>query len=601
MTTSLRLAAQELNNSKKISSPKDTLDIYKRIKKTAFKHKFTRFLYSTVFIDPAPLRYEKKPLSDAQKKKDPVLAFEGKTIRNIQILVMDPFGYSANDTSRTTINDLQKIGNVLHVVSQKRVVNNRLLFKQNDKLDLLKIMESERLLRTAEFINDAKIYVKAIANISDSIDITIIVHDKWTLDPTFSIGTTRGKLRLRDKNLAGLGHTMQQTFAYDKTNGMDYRGNYFISNIKNTYVSGNLFYITNQQFKQTGIQLDRPFYSILTKFAGGLSISKTWGEFIYGDTIQFSHKLNYTHMDQWVAKSYRLNYKKSVKQSGPRIIGAFRYSEQRYQLRPSFDIDTLKTNASNFLYLGSTGINFRKYYKDQYIYRFGANEDVPEGFLLQLLYGFYRKEFDGLFRYTGIEISQGKHFKKVGYFSANATLGTLHKKGLPDNSTFRAGLSYFSNLSLERRWYIRQFLNARYVKGFNKSQYERLTLRNSEMFGFNSNNLQGTSKILINSSTVLYAPYNLVGFKFAPVFFMGLGMLQTTQKTVFRSPVYQAYAIGLLIRNESLLNSSFEITFGMYPNIPGQYGVEFKLNPITSFTLKIASFELKKPEMVAFD
>jgi hypothetical protein len=82
---------------------------------------------------------------------------------------------------------------------------------------------------------------------------------------------------------------------------------------------------------------------------------------------------------------------------------------------------------------------------------------------------------------------------------------------------------------------------------------------------------------------------------------MGLGMLQTPASQLFEGKLYQAYSIGLLVRNESLLNSSFEITFGAYPNQPGFDHAVYKLNPVTSFTLKVRSFEISKPSPVGYE
>lgn len=160
---------------------------------------------------------------------------------------------------------------------------------------------------------------------------------------------------------------------------------------------------------------------------------------------------------------------------------------------------------------------------------------------------------------------------------------------------------YFSNLSLEKRWYIRQFINSSFVKGFNKNPLENIALQRNELFGFNNNGETGTGKLTMNLSTVIYAPYNFIGFKFAPVLLIGLGMLETQQNKLFNSKIYQAYALGLLIRNESFLNSSFEISFGMYPNLPGMTKPVYRFNPVTTFTFRAMSFDLKKPAMVTFE
>src|SRR5688572_7128636 len=128
----------------------DTLDIYRKIKKLAYKSRVTKLVYHSIFVDPAPRVYEVKPLSDKQKKEDPVQKYKGKVIQNIYIEVLDPFGYSIHDTLKRKTYPLQELGNRYHVTTRHRIIRNMLLFEEEDTLDPLKISESERLLRAAD-------------------------------------------------------------------------------------------------------------------------------------------------------------------------------------------------------------------------------------------------------------------------------------------------------------------------------------------------------------------------------------------------------------------------------------------------------------------
>lgn len=582
----------------------DTLGIYKKIKKVAYKYKFTKFVFHAIFVDPTPLKYEKKPLSDKQKQEDPNAKFAGSIIRSIEIMVLDPFGYSANDTSWRTVNPLQKAANKTHIKTSRWVVKNRLLFKKNETVELLKITETERLLRQANYINDARIFLTNPLDKTDSVDIVILVHDKWTIDPTFSAGPDGGNLRLRDRNLLGMGHTFEQKTGFYESTGYRLSGKYSFSNIRNTYISSDVFYFNTKLTTEFGVSFQRTFFSPLTKYAGGAYFLKTWGTFTFYDSLQSkatAYNLDYINSDFWIAKSYTPQKGKSINSRSSKIIGGLRYANMQFQSRPSFAIDTAKTNRNSTLYLGSLGFSLRKYYKDQFIYRFGANEDIPEGLLVQVVHGYLKKELEVAKNYTGIEISRGKHYKKLGYLSGNVSYGTFYKKGEKNNATLNAGFFYFSDLSLEQKWYIRQFISGKITTGFNKPIYERITLKSNEMYGFNAGTLTGTSKMILNFETVAYAPYNIIGFKFAPVAFLGFGWLATDNTKLLKSEIYQAYSIGILVRNENLLNSSFEITFGAYPNLPGENKSVYRLNPVTSFTLKVRSFEISKPSLVGYD
>ena len=586
---------------------KDTLRLYKQIKKISNRHKLTRELYRAVFVDPAPRSYEEKPLSDQQKVEDPNAKFVGKYIHEIYVQVFDPFGYSVNDTTRKTTNPFQKLGNKYHITTRHRIILNLLLFKPDDTVDLLKFSESERILREARYINDARIYIIKALDSTDRVDVKVVVHDRWTLDAPASGSFTGGHITLRDRNMAGSGQVYEQYIGYTiPTNYYDYRGRYNIANIKRSFVSTDLFYNTTRDLTQTGFSFDRPFFSPLALWAGGVSASKSWGTYKYADSVDgalFEKKarLDQINYDTWVAFNYKPGTGKRKNRRVTNLVLAVRHAGTRFQSRPSFNIDTNQINVNSSLYLASVGLSLNKYYKDQYIFRFGANEDIPEGLRIQFIYGLLQREDIGYRYYTGFDIARGRHIEKVGYFSANATYGTYYNKSVANNATLNFGLTYFSDLLRSHKWYFRQFVYYKYVYGINKASYDKITLKPEELYGFNNGTLLGSSKMLLNLEGLTYCPYNLIGFKIAPLVLMGFGMLKTDNVKLWKSSVYQAYAVGLLIRNENLLTSSFEITYGLYPNLPDNTAPFYKFNPSIGFKLRVNAFEVAKPVTVDYE
>jgi hypothetical protein len=580
---------------------KDTLAFYKKIKKVLCKRKATRLLYHAVFVDPAPQKYEEKPLSDKQKKEDPYLKYKGKIIRKINVHVYDPFGYSVNDTSKKVINIFQKAGNKYHITTRKRIIRNLLLHETNDLLDPVKINESERLLRTAGYVNDARIYVEKVNE--DSVEVNVFVNDRWALDAPVSGSMAGGHITLRDRNILGTGQRFEQYIAYNIMNEYEFTGRHMIENISNSFISSNIFYSTTNNMVQTGASFNRGFYSALARWAGGASFAKTWGTYIYKSLVENEVKrsdLDYYNLDVWLGRSMNTGTGKRINRRFNNIVATFRYAETQYQHRPSFLIDTNRVNISTALYLSSLGFSLSKFYKDQYIFRFGANEDIPEGIVIQFLYGLQYKEFKSIRYYGGVDVSRGKHFENTGYFSVNATYGSFFNGGETGNATLRLGFIYFTDLLRIKKWYFRQFVYWKYINGVNKPDDEKITLRSDELYGFKSGSLTGNSKIILNLEGVAYAPYNLIGFRFAPLLLLGFGMIETKDVKLFAGHVYQSYAIGLLIRNENLLNSSFQFSFGAYPYL-SEGSRYYQLNPVTSFTVKFRSFAISRPNVVNYE
>jgi hypothetical protein len=549
-------------------------------------------------VDPQPIEYPAVPASKEVKNVNPYLKHSGKVIRKIHINVYDPFGFSVVDTMPRNINWSEKMGNRAHVTTGDWVIKNKLLFKENDTIGALQLSESERLIREAVFVNDARIFITPIKN-SDSVDVTVNVQDKWPITVPVIVSPGMIDAQLRNQNMLGMGQQFEQRVNLRTPDAYDLKGFYNIANIDNTYISSRLSYQTNKTGTQVGIAFDRPFYSPLTKYAGGISLNRYHQFTNYIDTLDRIEKRmsqNRYATDVWMGKSIKPSKSKSIFGQSLNIIVASRYFSTLYEKRSSMVYNTLPTAFNTSAYIGNVGFAVQQYYKDKFIYRFGANEDVPEGLIVQFLYGGVKDQFKPLKYYTGFEIARAKHFN-FGYVSATCAYGIFFNKHISNDYTVNLKLNYFSDLFRVRRWYFREFLNSNFVYGENKPESGKTTLNSSELYGFDGPGLIGNTKFVQNFETVAYAPYNVIGFRFAPVLLVGLGMISNTDNNLFKSNLYQAYTVGLMMRNENLLNSTFQVSFGLYP-IGGRHVI--MPNPITSFTLRVRAFSVSKPDFISY-
>jgi hypothetical protein len=591
-------------DSLKLAEKMDTLRIYKKIKHIAQFSRFTKFLYDATFVDPEPKEYPVAPEVTSKEKKEinPYQNYQHAIIRRINIYVYDPFGHNVNDTVSRKVNYSQRIGNMSHIRSRKWIINNRLLFKKNDTINPLAISETERLLRSAVFINDAKISILPTKS-EDSVDVEVVVQDKWSVTIPLLITDVAANAKFRNQNLFGLGQQFEQYVGYSRPNNtFDYNGYYAIDNIDNTYISGRVSYAATASSTNTGISFNRGFFSPLTPWAGGVSVFNTWSPFNYTDALDSSLKqvktdaLNY---DVWTGRAFKFSSDKSFFSQSANIITGWRFYKNQYLKRPSVDLDPQQYIYNSSAFVGNVGFAVQEYYKDKYIHRFGANEDVPEGFILQYIYGGVKKEFTKLRYYSGVEVARAKHLK-FGYVSATFSYGVFFNKYVANDITTNFNLYYFSNLKSSGRWYFRQFVYYNLVYGANKLFNETVTLSGSDLYGFSPGSLAGNTKMVLNSETVAYAPYKFIGFKFAPVLLAGFGMVGDPQHPVRQSPVYQGYSLGVMIRNENLVSSTFQVTFGYYPFLPDGATNVFTYNPVTSFTLRVRAFAVSSPGFIPY-
>lgn len=585
----------------------DTSNIYYKLQQKSYKHKSTRLVYDMIFENIEVSEKDSAIIETPKKYINPFIKYKGKIVRNINIVVLDPFGYSVNEFYAKQPDYLDRTGNKFHVTTKEKIINNILLFKSNTTLDPLELSESERLLRLSPYIYDARIYVfKYKEKKGDSVDVMVVVQDRWTTLVGSKFDLNSPDINITEKNILGFGHQYTQGVAWNSTDQyVTTYGRYSIFNIQKTFISAALFYSTTKDNKQFGVSFDRPFYSPLAKWAGGISVIKTYTVFQQTDIetgLINKYPLNYNNFDFWGAKSFPLTENKSAsidKRSSNFIVGA-RYFRTDYLNRPSFNIDSNRFNRNLSLYLINFGFSRRKYYRDRYLFRFGANEDIPEGLSIEVVLGAMKKELTPLWYYSGIKFGTGKHIENIGYLSIGASYGTFYNQTYIGTGVINIDALHFTDLIKLNRWYFRQFSRINFVEGIDRASYEGININGSQMNGFSSAILSAKSKMILNFEFVLYAPYKIIGFQFAPVFLCGFAGLGNNFGYMFSSPIYQAYALGILIRNEYLISNTFQLSIGLYPYMPGNSDYTIKLNPITNYDLKARDYFISKPDLVSY-
>lgn len=592
----LSIAQQDKGN---IKEKKDSLSVYKRIKGIASKKRFTRMLYEAVFKDSAS-----GLIISPNVKKDNYDKYKGKIIRKIEIISLDPFGTSVDYPDRIIDNSLMKTGNKLHSKSKELILKNQLLFKKGDELDALSLRESERILRKTSYIRDAKISINPVLKSKDSIDVVVVVQNLWSLLLFMDSNGPYHTISLEETNFLGFGHRLQNslTFRFDSLSHTVLNGSYSVPNIRHSFITATAFYSTSANNSVRGISVNRAFYSPLTKWAGGGDeiIVNSPNLYIPPDSFNLSHTIQARHDDYWFGRSFQIHPGGADADRSSRLVMAGRIHNIHYTQRPNSENDTFHIFQHSTFYLGSIGYSTSKYYKDEYIFRFGVNEDVPEGILFDLNGGIENKELS-LDYYVGAKIAAGRHFENIGYIAGGSEYGTFLTSGKPERGVINLDFSYISDRLKLNRYGVRQFIYYHLTQGLNREVYESVNINgNKGLYGFESNTLKGKSKMYLNLQALFYTPWNLIGFQFAPVVFAGWGMMDSNGTFLLKSTIYQVYGIGVMVRNENLIINSFRFSFAFYPYEPGRHGADFKINPFGAYDLRFNDFFLTKPGAVLY-
>ena len=577
---------------------KDSTLIYQHIESFSVKRKFTKFMYK-LFFKPisAPLKKEAKKKPYKKLIQKPYSSFEGKTIRNINIVTLDPFGFSIGDSIKSQPGFLSKAGNKTHLQSHNFTIRNLLLIRRNQPFDSLLVKESERLVRSMNFISDVSFTVKSVSANSDSVDIFIRELDKWSIIPGGSVSDSRVSLKIRENNFSGLGHELQNGFTWNHEKGaFAYSTNYYIPNIRNTFINSTLhFNIDESGNSARSFAIDRPFFSPFAKWAAGVSFARFRRDSVYtGNLFPELQKIKYNVQDYWAGSAIQLFKGNTEHIRTTNFISTARFLRIRYVEKPLEMYDTAHFYADENFYMASFGISTRKYVQDKYIFDFGITEDVPVGKVFSLTGGYQNKNNIGRF-YLGGRISFGNYYP-WGYFGSNFEYGTFINESHTEQAVFKAGMNYFTGLIEVGKWKFRQFIKPEFITGKNLFVTDSLTMKDGYgIDGFNSVGLSGTSRLLLTLQTQSYAPWNFIGFRFGPFFNITLGMLGNEKNGFRNSKVYSQIGFGVLIKNLHLVMNTFQLSVAFYPSIPGNGNNIFKLNSFKTTDFGFNDFEIGKP------
>jgi len=595
--------------AQKTPAKKDTAKLYENIESYSRRSKFTKFVYRLIFRPVATTSNKKEVKKKTPKKliQEPYSVFEGKIIRHINIVTLAPFGSSIADTIAERRNILIKTGNMFHIKSQHITIRNLLLIRQNQLYDSLLVIESERLVRSQGYVRDVSFYTVATSKNSDSVDIYIRELDNWSITGSLSLSKSQVVIKLNDENFLGLGHNFKNTYNWYHTTGKGaYSTNYYIPNIRNTYISSTLHYGTDEfsNFTKT-IAIDRPLFSPFAKWAGGINLSQQFrtDSIPLSDSVKMLQRFKYNTQDYWVGNAMQIFKGNSENNRTTNFISTLRFLRTHYLERPIEIYDTLHSYSNENFYLAGIGISTRKYVQEKYVFKYGVAEDVPIGKAYGLTNGYQIRNNIGRF-YLSARISFG-NFHPWGYLSTNFEYGTFFRASHAEQGVFNAGANYFTGLFDPARaggtWKFRQFLKAQVTIGLNSLPGENLSINDGYgINGFSSTDMIGTNRLLLKMQTQSYAPWNILGFRFGPYFIYSLGMLSDAASGIINSKVYSQIGLGVLIKNDYLVLNTFQFSISFYPIIPGKGKDIFKMNSIKTGDFGFRDFEIGKPSTLVF-
>ena len=198
------------------------------------------------------------------------LARRGATIGRIDVYVQNIFDLTDPREDRS----LYRLANRLHYATREATVREQLLFAPGQRLNAQQLEETERILRSRRYLNDAWVVPVRYDAEHNVADIAVTVRDVWTLNPGLSLGRAGGrnhsKLQLEDGNLLGHGTNIAIARAAD-VDRTSTQLNYYDPNVRGSWWQLKVDYEENSDGRVKSLGVVRPFYSLDTRTSGGVN------------------------------------------------------------------------------------------------------------------------------------------------------------------------------------------------------------------------------------------------------------------------------------------------------------------------------------------
>jgi len=198
-----------------------------------------------------------------------LLEHQEATIGDIRLQVGNIFDLENPEEDRK----LHQWANALHIKTRPDVIRSQLLFQPGDPYSVQTVDESERLLRSNRYLQEAEIVP---VNYSEGVvDLEVRTTDTWTLTPSLTLGRSGGKnsagFGLKEYNLLGRGTSI--TAAYKSNVDRDSMSfGYFDRNLFASRYQLDLAYADTSDGFNRRFGLEQPFFALDARRAGGVNL-----------------------------------------------------------------------------------------------------------------------------------------------------------------------------------------------------------------------------------------------------------------------------------------------------------------------------------------
>ncbi|HIW66338.1 MAG TPA: hypothetical protein H9879_08940 [Candidatus Alistipes intestinipullorum] len=522
--------------------------LYDSIQSKTSRKAVPRALYRILFVKPKLDTTASGQVTDEAELLEP---YAGKTIGYITIERHQVFDEKGSWLERT--------GNKLHALTRDRVIRRDLFLKSGDAFDPELVVRNKQLLRSRSYIADVEVKVLPDELDSTRVNLVIVTRDSWTISADGALHSEgRTMAGLYDANIFGTGNRLKIMTNFNR-NDFSYGGNmveYEIPNLLGTFYEANFAAGKDFYNSTLDVSVEKEFLRP-TDYELGISYSniKEKIHMIEQDTSELVKQRNF---DIWGGYSH---FFPGIESS---LFFTGHYNYRRMGLRPKVASDFNPAFHEQDVLLVSTGLYRERFYSANMFYGFGVREYLATGYKAELTSGYtWGEYYDGI--YLGASCQAGG-FRPFGYIMGNFTFGSYidPQNGMWRSSAIDIDLRWFSNLMMVRRSRIRQFLSLNYTQGWNRTHGNDESIRFTTANGLQmlDESMLGTNRMILNTETVLFTPYQPLGFRIAFFGFADFGLIGYSPN-IFKNDFVSTLGVGVRLRNERLVFNALQIRVGV--------------------------------------
>ena len=558
-------------------------------------------LGDAIWID-AP-QFNMQNNSGVIKNESPFTKYKGKIINQIQVNSVS-YEIPFNDTMPSSKKIIRAVEEALYNSTTNKTMLKNLFFNTGDTLYPYLIADNEKFLRELAFIQDARIVASIDPADSNGVIMNIEWKDIFPFGGSGNIGSIESfNAEINHNNIFGLGDKIQINALYDfdrrplAATGFEYIKRNFmgsflnltfgIDKIKPAFNSGR-----REEYARY-IKGDLPLVSPYHSFTGGFEFGTYASSNTYNTRLPYQHMYKYAYgmMDGWMGINIGAGLRvKDNLQTRLRKFISFRAMSKRFSEIP--DTANIKYNIhySN-IDAGLVAFNIFKqeYYHTSYIYGFGRNEDVPEGYSFSVVSGLTQRNTKTR-PYLGIDYERDYFSEQKNYTNFILKLGGYLHNGSLEDISFLSAVNYFTTLKKlsNPKWSKRNFVQISATQQVNTILNEPLYLRSE--YGiptFKNDNIQAATRVSCNIESVYYNMVKYYGFSFAPFMFVNSSYIKLIGEAIEKGSIYTALGLGCRTRNENLVFGTIELKAYYYPrtisnmtplNVSITTGLRFRYN-----------------------